>query len=146
MGTYQSKYTGAEIDELLDVVNEGGGTGVAGKITDLYKGAFSTPNSSLDLSDNINNYDVLVVNTYIKGTGGHKLKTTTTVIVDQISYSGNEEYGSFSNTLASSMQYCYTVRFGFDTSGDKLLMGAIYKSADYSTNEIGIDSVYGIKF
>ena len=142
---------GIKVGEGLEITEDGllsalgGGTGVTGEVTALYKGAFSTLNSSLVLSDNINNYDILVVNTYIKGSGGHKLKTTTTVVVDQISYSGNEEYVCFSNTLASTMQYCYTVRFGFDTSGDTLLVGNIQKSPDYGTNEVGIDSVYGIK-
>lgn len=146
MGTYQSKYTGAEIDALLDVVNEGGGTGVAGKITALYKGEFTSENSSLALSDNIKNYDILVVNTFLKSSAGHKQKTTTTIVVDQISYVGVEEYYGFSNTQGSNLQYAYSVRFGFDVNGTTMLVGAINKGTGYSTNDIGIASVYGIKF
>lgn len=143
---------GIKVGEGLEITEDGilsalgGGTGgVAGEIATLYKGEFATASSSLALSDNINNYDLVVVNTYIKGAAGHKQKASRTIVVDQIAYSGNEEYNVITSALATSLQYAYVIRFGFDSSGDKLITGIISKSSDYSANDVGIDSVYGIK-
>lgn len=141
---------GIKVGEGLEITEDGilsvlAGGGAVGKIATLFEGAFATENSSLTLNDDIKNYDVLVVNTYVAGAGGHKQKTTTTIIVGQINYVGNDEYCCYSNSQISAAQYGYTVRFGFDSSGNTLLLGVIYKSSGYSANEIGIDSVYGIK-
>lgn len=144
-GTNIKTINGESILGLGNITVEGGAGGVVGKITALYKGEFTSANSSLALSDNIKNYDILVVNTFLKSSAGHKQKTTTTIVVDQIAYVGVEEYYGFSNTQGSNLQYAYSVRFGFDVNGTTMLVGAINKGTGYSTNDIGIASVYGIK-
>lgn len=70
MGTYQSKYTGAEIDALLDTVKNGGGTGGGSYTeTDLISGAVdyaqggtsgTTIGQDLVLLDDVTNYDEIV--------------------------------------------------------------------------------------
>ena len=138
--SYTRKYTGQEIDELLDKVNAGGGN-----VTTLFEGTFTAQNSTLKLLDNINNYDALVMVPYIQGSTGKKEKNPMWIMVNDINYSDQEEYCCYMD-ISPKENYWYSIRFGFATSGTEILTGIIYKSTGFSSNEIGIKNIYGIKF
>lgn len=138
--SYQSKYTGQEIDELLDKVSVSGGN-----VTTLFEGAFTAQNSTLKLLDNITNYDALVMVPYIQGSTGKKEKNPMWIVVNDINYSDQEEYCCYMD-ISPKENYWYSIRFGFATSGTEVLTGIIYKGTGFSSNEIGIKNIYGIKF
>ena len=52
---YQSKYTGQEIDNLLDKINAGGGS-----TTTLWEGK-ATSSTTVPLSDHVENYDFIIL-------------------------------------------------------------------------------------
>ena len=60
MGTYQSKYTGAEIDALLDTVNDGGSVS-KGEVIRLFTGEANAEGTNYNLSDSIENYDLILI-------------------------------------------------------------------------------------
>ena len=66
MGTYQSKYTGAEIDALLDKVNQGGGSGnyieselLSAPVEYAVKKEATTIGQDLVLLENVSNFNEL---------------------------------------------------------------------------------------
>lgn len=137
--SYQSKYTGQEIDELLDKVNAGGG-----HITVLFEGNFTTQNSSFPLRDNIKNYDAIIVSPYIQGNAGPKIKNPMWILVKDINFTDYEEY-CFYNDVSPKEPYWYSIRFGFESNGNTMLTGIIYKSTEFNSNTVGLGSVYGVK-
>lgn len=141
---------GIKVGEGLEITEDGVlsalGGGSGGEVTILLEGEFATQSTTLTLSDNIKNYDILVVNPYMKdSTGNYILKAPLTIMVNQISYNGDQEYCAGCNVVPTTLNNGYSIRFGFGENGNTLLLGVIYKSTSYNSFDFGIRSVYGIK-
>ena len=103
MGTYQSKYTGAEIDALLDVVNEGGGTGGSSyKETELISSPieytitsardWTVLKSNIDFNEDIDKFDELdFVIELGKDNVGYYHTRHSTIKVSDIIYNNSDE-------------------------------------------------------
>ena len=66
MGTYTSKYTGEEIDGLLEQVENGGtGGGSSTTRTTLWEGSLTKADDTATLSQNLENFDEIVVKGYL---------------------------------------------------------------------------------
>lgn len=146
MGTYQSKYTGAEIDELLDVVNEGGGS--AGNQKVLWEGEVSTANEVLTLSESIENFDYIYVeNGFMpKGSTNRRYATPLIILVDTIKDNGYGEidayYGGTWNTGTTESSSNSLIGFYF-TSETSMKIKDVYTSG---TNIVPhVYKVVGIK-
>lgn len=133
--SYQSKYTGQEIEALLDKVNAGGGS-----VTELYVGEkLTTSTETVTLSDDITKYDaVLVEGSLIKGDNAVSNLIMKPVIMQQ--------YG-ISYIWTSNIYYAFGFRFE-DSRTFMLVSTSI--SSGWNTNSqgknVGIDKIYGIKF
>lgn len=137
MGTYQSKFTGAEIDGLLEQVQTGG----AKKVT-LWEGELGTENASVTLSDSIKNYDFIWIGSQIKdknGTAGAQ----TTMLLDADSDKGNDNGGyNFYNSAGTSHWYRIGCKFTDNTT--LLLTKATVSSTSWVDPHIY--KVIGIKY
>ena len=85
MGTYQSKYTGAEIDGLLDQVKNGGNSNGGAKVT-LWEGELNA-SGDITFNDSADNYDFLYIKAAANTSSAKKICQTTMMIeVDSIIY------------------------------------------------------------
>ena len=154
MGTYQSKFTGEEIDGLLEEVRNGGGGSSSGtkKVT-LWEGELKTEFDTITLSDSVENYDVVLVETCIDGNSGTKgCIETKTVNVSGIEYTGSNKvtdytYNVFScagyNSSGSTLTY-YRLLFNFvDSATISLISTKLNGSAWHNPR---IYKVTGIKY
>ncbi len=64
MGTYTSKYTGEQIDNLLGQVENGGGAGGSSGVT-LWQGSLNTAGQTATLSESLENFDHLLIKSNI---------------------------------------------------------------------------------
>jgi hypothetical protein len=157
MGTYQSKYTGAEIDALLDVVNEGSGTGGStrgmieiGDCALESSTEFLSTAKTITLSKSIENFDLIVVERY--GTNANDTTRfqvepiifTTDSIINAPANTTTKAYQSSNGFDISSAQGIITTSFKFP-SNDTLLIDALTKKGT-AYSKIGLGKVYGIKY
>ena len=151
MGTYQSKYTGAEIDTLLDTVNASGGSGKSKvEIGDLAYTNSTTDEaaSTATLTDNIENYDFLTVDVSAITTANDP-RTLSPIIIHVPSLVAQGYYSStnknlfhgMSGFLSGSTQHSVRVTLGFESGTYLSLVSAI--PSTYQTAKLG--KVYGIK-
>ena len=104
--------------------------------------------NSYTLDGNIFDYDEIVVTSYVAISGNHAAKNTlripTTAIVGNIS----DEFviNVDNNPMDTSNAYWYAIRFTFDKNGKLFLLGIVKKSTKWASNEIGIESILGIKY
>ena len=148
--SYQSKYTGREIDNLLDSVK-----GVNVTKTVLFEGEFTTVGEFSEanlLSDSIYNYDLVYLTTYQKKSSSDstKLRFYTIAISPEIvkeNYVGTQAnvMWSVNNQLGGETPIGYYMEGNFG-DGTQLSIGII-KTETASADRIhGICRVEGIKF
>ena len=128
--SYTSKYTGQEIDSLLDKITSAGGV-----ITPLYNGeVILETNTPVTLADDITKYDIVIVE------GGQKSRNNTTSLTII-----NPEIGlQYAMDFWWKTSNYYVVCFKFDTTTTITLA-----NNDVGTNwvntQAGISKVWGIK-
>lgn len=123
-----------------------GGSGASATQTVLFDGDFTTASGTLTLGDNIQNYDIILVNSFMRPSDGkpRTFKVPLVIHTKAVEYSGNEEFNMYATTT-TSFNYCYTIRFGFSEDGNSLLTGVITKGTGWTNTIVGIGSVIGIK-
>ena len=118
MGTYTSKYTGAEIDNLLEQVENGGGATSGYKETVLLQNSNAmVASETVTLNDDITNYDMLFVETCCDGTSSNIAKQTFMMPVSTIVYGTSQEtYNVIETVTANDNSTYYKVMFAFSSS------------------------------
>lgn len=144
--SYTSKYTGQEIDNLLDSVK-------AVNVTEtvLFEGEFTTKDAFSKtglLSDNVKNYDYIILTAYqVVPNIGVKTRYTNALIntkdLEETTYVGSIYWcvGSFDTRTSGGYGYSITGNFG---DGTQLAMTVLTQSA-VSSRTHGICRVLGIK-
>ena len=127
--SYQSKYTGQEIDELLDKVNAGGG-----EITSLYSGdKITIKGQTATLNDDITNYDAIVCKASVNGSGN----ATTSFVPFPATKT------AYTISFYWDASVFYSLTYKFDNTRTISMHDKNGKSSGWEP--IGIDAVYGIK-
>ena len=142
--SYQSKYTGQEIDELLDKVNAGGGS-----VTTLFEGEFADVSKMSPvnfLADSIYNYDLVAIVGYQKMDGGGLIRQIGTILTPS-TIPPTDAVGSASWSInnfadANQMGYFFDGNFG---DGTQLCISAQRVGTTVSSRKHGICTVVGIK-
>jgi hypothetical protein len=147
MGTYQSKFTGEEIDGLLEEVRNGGGGSSSGtkKVT-LWEGELRTEGNIITLNDSVKNYDFIVAESCISssaGIGGTELKwiDTNTILYSGTATDGRYAYNTYTTT-GSGVYYRTLFNFPTDTT-IKLIKATIGGTA---WSDARVVRVTGIKY
>ena len=136
MGTYQSKFTGAEIDGLLEKVQTGGT-----KIVTLWEGELKTEGTTATLSDSVANYDFILVEASIIFENNRYAITTTLIDTSTIeSITGNV----FNIWNAVTTAHYYRITFGFSDNTTLSLGKATVNSSQWTSPQI--NKVIGIKY
>lgn len=132
--SYTSKYTGEEIDELLDKVNEGGGS-----VSVLFDGNAPDMNVSYTLSDSIDNYDMIAVlfswNDGLNAKGSY-------VGTPEIAKTGTIEYSIYRPNNVKASWY---IRMTFNSSTTFIITNQEYDATYFGSAKPAIRGVYGIK-
>jgi hypothetical protein len=150
MGTYQSKFTGEEIDGLLEEVRNGGGSSSSSgmKKTTLFEGSLNTTGGIADLSDSVLNYDELRI------TGSCDIKANSsidccradrTILVDDIMFmdeTGNES-GTYNIYESNNSGNYHRECFGFNNATQVKMLVA---SNGGTWSNAKISKIVGIKY
>lgn len=150
MATYQSKFTGEEIDGLLEKMQNGevigGGMTYAKLNTDRIEGTSTTHT----LKESVFNYDLLLVEADLrKKDNGEQNRKTSMVIIPQtidfnITYRYRLECDSADHT--KDLNWRTDIKFGFTDATTVVVGDNTVGSAISSSRTFGIDDIYGIKF
>lgn len=131
--SYTSKYTGPEIDSLLDKMGLSG----VGQITNIFNERTETLNIDYTLNGNISDYDMLVVQASIPKSGS--LITALPIINPQI----NKSY-AMGNHHGNDNDAAYFLTFAFTSETTIQQLDRLGKGDEYWQN-VSIDAIYGIK-
>ncbi len=144
MGTYTSKYTGEQIDELLGRVENDGGSGYSETI--LYESSTSvSAGANISLTDSVNNYKQILVETCCDGATSTSIcKHIAIINSSSIIYSNgtNETYSVREDSGATSSVSFYRLYYGF--ADDKTIKMIAVDHKDWKNGRIS--RVTGIKF
>lgn len=99
--SYQSKYTGQEIDELLDKINAGGGSISA---TTLFEGR-GLPSTSIELTDSLDDYDYLLAEAQIHSSTEGGIIAINTRLVSLVDHKHSGYGGIYANGTPFTMDY-----------------------------------------
>lgn len=142
---------GIKVGEGLEITEDGilsalgGGSGAGFTKTKLLPEIFTTATSTTTLSDNIKNYDFVLVNTFVQGSTHRTYKKVVFIATDDIVGGNSDEFCVYAGSEATNTAYGYVVRFGFSEDGSSLMLGQVKKGSGFTSNTIGIENVYGIK-
>lgn len=135
--SYTSKYTGPEIDSLLDQINVGGG-----QYTTLWEGTAKSLDITFTLVDGIENYDMILILGGRLYDDKNYSNTTSCLVPSQLLKEGGCLHGQTIRTGAyGNSSYNYTVAVKF-TSNTTFVIGEV-KEAGW----VGacVHRIYGIK-
>lgn len=138
MGTYQSKYTGEQIDNLLGQVENGGGSGGAVTKTTLWEGDLTT-SGDVTLNDSIDNYDFIFVKcSATVNNATDSVNASALIDVSSMVYGSSDYMVSIISGTSSSK---YSIHFRFE---DNLTLKLI-ASGTTGWASPSINKVIGIK-
>lgn len=129
-----------------NITIEGGASGAGYTIATLFDGEASVTGEEYALSDNIDNYDLILTTTCVFGSAGGQYKSTFIAKASSIIRDNSNEFVTYQTSDPLSTQYACSIRFGFSPDGSKLVMGYMKKSSGWASVSTGVCSVYGIKF
>ena len=137
--SYQSKYSGQEIDELLDKVNTGGGN-----VTELCNINYSANKDGgigidYNLSDSIENYDLLYIDFLVNGKASSVVGNI--IVVKDVLDKGYENVGYIvSGEWVTNGCAAFSYKFKSST-----VLNFLWGSVDGDWGDYHIGKVYGIK-
>lgn len=124
--SYTSKYTGQEIDSLLDKIEDSTLNNYFFQKT-LWEGQIFDSNTSITLNESIENYDLVIVEAAVISDSGAKSTIESVLInVKDVNYSGSVSSGDYSYNIYTSTggDIYYRVLFNFTDSITVTLLSA----------------------
>ena len=150
MGTYQSKFTGAEIDGLLEKMQNGEVIGGGMTYTKLNNARIEGTGTTHTLKESVFNYDLLLIEADLrkKDNGEQNRKTSMAIIPQTIDFNITYRYrlGCDSADYTSDLKWRSDIKFGFTDATTVVVGDNTVGTAISSSRTFGIDNIYGIKF
>jgi hypothetical protein len=131
MGTYQSKFTGAEIDGLLEEVRNGGVGGGASE-TVLWEGEITTTGTVVELSQSIENFDyILVESGYKNQSGAYRYRAVSPTRVNTVKAKGYNESTEYQCDSFAGTNNTFTNVVYYITANNKIKFSMNVSSNSY---------------